>query len=378
MDNDLKYEIFVPYKNKKILIIKYLGNNICFYKLLKYSLTKECNELLEDEYNKYQIISKNNLSLRYNFENFNQIITMNNVVFDSNISLNIINNDIPYTIDFNTNILNIDSNDIDYYNDDNVSENEDELNKKKKYKKIKYKFKSINFSIKKICFIVCDYDYRKSTFDKFIFKKNINMEHEIIYIKNVLNNLESLYEEQHFIHGDFKCDNILLLKDENFKNNIIKDIKPYFFDLEFSILCTQNKVKIISNHEPRINLYLNLEPNFYLLKEFFHMFDYYLFTISILSYHSELKKNISFISFVDKYLNNNNNNDQNIMLFFYFYDKIYFYFKKNNTELTVNTMLDYCDYKIIYNILNYSYNKHLSNIEDKIKKIYYEIDNLNK
>jgi hypothetical protein len=120
MDEDLKYEIFVPFKNKKILIIRYNDNHISFYKLLKYSLTKENNEMLIDEYNKYQIISKNNLSLKYNFENFNQIITMNNVVFDSNISLNILNNDISYTIDFNTKILNIDSNDINYYNEDNV------------------------------------------------------------------------------------------------------------------------------------------------------------------------------------------------------------------------------------------------------------------
>jgi hypothetical protein len=376
MDEENNYEIFVPYKNKKIFIIKYQDNHISFYKLLKYSLTKENNEMLTDEYNKYQIISKNNLSLKYNFENFNQIITMNNVVFDSNISLNILNNDIPYTIDFNTKILNIDSNDIDYYNEDNISEDEDEINKIKKSKKIKYKFKTINFTIKKICFIVCDYDYRKSTFDKFIYKKNIEMAHEIIYIKNVLNNLESLYEEQHFIHGDLKCDNILLLKDENYKNNNIKNIKPYFFDLEFSILCTQNKVKIISGYNPRINLYLNLQPNFYLLKEFFHMFDYYLFTISILSYHSELKKNISFVSFLDTYLNSDN--DKNIMLFFYFYDKLCFYFRKNNIELNVNTMLDYCEYETIYKILNYSYNKSLSSIEDKIKKIYYEIDNINK
>ena len=66
------------------------------------------------------------------------------------------------------------------------------------------------------------------------------------------------------------------------------------------------------------------------------------------------------------------------MLFFYFYDKLCFYFRKNNIELNVNTMLDYCEYETIYKILNYSYNKSLSIIEDKIKKIYIEIDNINK
>jgi hypothetical protein len=377
MEESIKYKIKVPFINKKILIIEYHDNDIYFSKIIKYSLTKEHNELLESEYKKYQIISKNNLSLKYNFENFNQIINVNNVVFDSDITLDIINNNITYPIIVNTSLFNLKKEDAEYYNKNNISEEEDACNIIKKYKKIKYKFKTIYFNVKKVCFIICDYDYRKITFDKFIYNKNILMENELNCIKTILNNLEKLYEEQHFIHGDLKCDNILLLKDSI--NNSI----PYFFDLEFSILCKQNKIRIISDYEPRINLYLNLEPNFLLLKEFFHIFDYYLFTISIISYHSQLKKNLAFISFLDEYLNENDNNEndnndnENIIFFMYIYDKICYYLKKKNIVLTVSTMFDYCDYDSIHDILNYSFNKNLSYIEKKIKDIYLQIDTIN-
>ena len=149
--NNSNYKILAPFKNKKIFIIEYEDtiNDIYFSKIVKYSLTKEYNELLTEEYNKYQIVSKNNLSLKYNFENFNQIITLNNVVFDSNIDLHIMNNDISYIITLDTSFLNINKNDFDYYHEDNVSEDEDVDNKIKKYKKIKYKLKSMKFTIKK-------------------------------------------------------------------------------------------------------------------------------------------------------------------------------------------------------------------------------------
>jgi hypothetical protein len=372
MDNStLNYKILTPFKNKKIFIIEYEDtiNDIYFSKIVKYSLTKEYNELLTEEYNKYQIVSKNNLSLKYNFENFNQIISLNNVVFDSNIDLHIMNNDISYIITLDTSFLNINKNDFDYYHEDNVSEDEDKDNKIKKYKKIKYKLKSIKFTIKKMFFIVCDYDYRKLTFDKFLYIKNDNYDFEYYTIKTILNNLEILYEEQHFIHGDLKCDNILLLKD-------INNITPYFYDLEFSILFKQNTIKIISHCNPRVNLYLILKPNFVLIKDFLHIFDYYLLTMSVIAYHNNMNKIDDFISYMDKYILKEN--DAKILLFLYLYDKINYYFRKNNINITINTMLDYCDYDIIYEILTYSYNVNFSYIEKNIKYIYFEINALNK
>jgi hypothetical protein len=357
----INYKINIPYKNKKIFIIYYedTKNNIYFSKIIKYSLTKEYNELLTEEYNKYQIISK------YNFEKFNQIINLDNVVFDSNIDLNIINNDISYPITLNTSLLNIYKNDVNYYSDDNISEDEDSENKINKYKKIRYNLKSIKYTIKKMCFIICDYNYEKIRFDNYIYKKNKNFENELLAIKKILDNIVTLYEEEKFIHGDLKCDNILLLK----------DITPYFFDLEFSLFCNEDTIKIISHCKPRINLYLNLNPNFILKKDFLHFFDYYLFTITIIAYHNELKKNNIFISLLDKYLYNNN--DENLILFLYFYDKINYYFKENNIVITINTMLDYSSYNNIYKILNYSYNTSLSYIEEKIKFMYIEIYNMN-
>jgi hypothetical protein len=374
MDNST-YKILNPFKNKKIFIIEYEDtiNDIYFTKIIKYSLTKEYNELLTEEYNKYQIISKNNFSLKYNFENFNQIIILNNVIFDSNIDLNIMNTDISYLITLNTSLLNFNKNDYDYYNEDNVSEDEDEDkykdNKKKKYKKIKYNLKSINFSIKKMCFIVCDYDYRKMTFDKFLYKKNNDYDFEYYTIKTILNNLETLYEEQHFVHGDLKCDNILLLTD-------INNISPYFYDLEFSILFKQNTIKILTDCNPRVNLYLNLKPNFILIKDFLHIFDYYLLTLSIISYHNNMNKINDFLLFVNKYIFKEK--DAKILLFLYLYDKINYFFIKNNINITVNTMLEYTEYDIIYKILNYSYNINFSYVEKNIKYIYNEINNLNK
>jgi hypothetical protein len=368
--DNIRYKILNPFKNKKIFIIEYedIINDIYFTKIIKYSLTKEYNELLTEEYNKYQIVSKNNLSLKYNFENFNQIITLNNVVFDSNIDLNIMNNDISYPIILDTTFLNINKNDIDYYDEDNISEDEDQENKKNKYKKIKYKFKSIKFTIKKMCFIVCDYNYRKITFDKILYDKSYDYNFELFTIKKILNNLEILYEEQHFIHGDLKCDNILLLNNDN--------VIPYFYDLEFSILFKQNTIKIISHCNPRVNLYLNLKPNFVLIKDFLHIFDYYLLTMSVISYHNNMNKINNFILFVDKYILKEN--DAKILLFLYLYDKINYYFNKNNINITVNTMLDYCEYDTIHKILNDSYNVNFSYIEKNIKYMYDEINDLNK
>ena len=113
--NNKNYKILNPFKNKKIFIIEYEDNinDIYFSKIVKYSLTKEYNELLEEEYNKYQIVSKNNLSLKYNFENFNQIISLKNVVFDANIDLHIMNNNISYLINLDTTFLNVTKNDND-------------------------------------------------------------------------------------------------------------------------------------------------------------------------------------------------------------------------------------------------------------------------
>ena len=218
-------------------------------------------------------------------------------------------------------------------------------------------------------FIVCDYDYRKMTFDKFLYRKNDDYEFELLTIKKIINNLETLYQEQHFIHGDLKCDNILLLKD-------INNISPYFFDLEFSILFKKNTIKIISDCNPRVNLYLNLNPNFVLVKDFLHIFDYYLLTMSIISYHNSMHKINDFLSFIYKYILKEK--DAKILLFLYLYDKINYFFKQNNINITIQTMLDYCDYDTIYKILSYSYNIDFSYIEKNIKYIYNEINNLNK
>ena len=122
----------------------------------------------------------------------------------------------------------------------------------------------------------------------------------------------------------------------------------YYYDLEFSILFKQNTIKIISYSIPRVNLYLNLKHNFVLIKDFLHIFDYYLLTMSVISYHNNINKNNDFLLFVDKYILKEN--DAKILLFFYLYNKINYYFKKNNINITIKTMLYYCEYDTIYKI----------------------------
>jgi hypothetical protein len=170
------------------------------------------------------------------------------------------------------------------------------------------------------------------------------------------------------LEGNATTEEQALLKDLN-------NITPYFYDLEFSILFKQNTIKILSDSNPRVNLYLNLKKNFVLIKDFLHIFDYFLLTMSVISYHNNMNKINNFLTFVNKFTFKEK--DAKILLFLYLYDKINYYFTKNNINITVKTMLDYCDYDTIYKILTYSYNIDFSYIEKNIKYIYSEINDLN-
>ena len=61
-----------------------------------------------------------------------------------------------------------------------------------------------------------------------------------------------------------------------------------------------------------------------------------------------------------------------------FFWTIDYYFNKNNINITVKTMLDYCEYDTIHKILTDSYNVNFSYIEKNIKYMYDEINDLNK
>jgi hypothetical protein len=291
-------------------------------------------------------------------------------MFESDITLDIIHDNISYPIIFNTSLINLDYNDIEYYNEFNISdEDEENENVKNKYDTIVKKNKK-DFYVKKISFIVCDYYKNKDTFDMYITYRNNGIYDEINTINIILNNLNKIYEEQHFIHGDFKIDNILVIKDME-----TIQIKPYFYDLEFSILFKKNVLKIISRKNPRVNLYLELKSNFLIIKEFLHIFDYYLFTISILAYHIEYKKVDMFLLFLDNYIITNKQN--HIMLFSYFYYKLNHYFTNSTYRLNISSMLKYNSYKKIYEIINYSYYNKMEIIENNMKSMYNTIDELN-
>jgi len=332
-DNDIK--IYIPVKGKKVFVIK---SNL-FTKIIKYSLTKEGNQMLSDEYSKYQIIKRNNASNKYYFEDFNQIITLENVLFPSIITLNIIDGNKTYNINIDSSILYFCEDDAYYYTESNKSENIDENDDI--IKKNKYIYNNIcdEFVIKKIKFIICDYDKTKLTIDNYIYKNQNVLNDHINIFSSILSKLEILYDEQHFIHGDFKLDNILL-----------KEKVPYFYDLEFSIFMKKNTIRIENKVIPRVNLYLSLANGIILTKEFLHIFDYYLFTITIYAYYVEMKYANIVLKLIEEEAKRSN--QQHMLIFHYIYKRIYNYFDKNNkTKITVETMLQFCDYTTIRKII---------------------------
>ena len=366
MERLTNFKIYNPVKGKKVFVIK----SDEFTKIVKYSLTKDGNKLLNDEYIKYNILKKNNHSQKYYFENFNQIITLDNVKFPSIISLNIIENNIIYNVEINTELLIMTDDDIDYYTNSNQSENmEDDIEQtKKKEKYVNQKILN-EFVIKNMNFIICDYDKRKVTVDNYIYKNPDIIEEHINLISSILSKLDILYDEQHFIHGDFKLDNIL-----------VKDNIPYFYDLEFSLLLKSNTIRIDSKVVPRLNLYLGLANGVILTKDFLHLFDYYLFTITIFSYYVEMKKEEIMLKLFEE-KSKKYGIEYNMKMFYYIYNRLYKYFNKKN-KISVETMLNHCDYLTIRRIIKSKVGLMglLTNSpEYQIQKIYgimYDINNL--
>jgi len=330
-----KYKIYNPVKGKKVFVVSCSN----FSKIIKYSLTKEYNQLLNEEYMKYQIIKKNNMSHKYCLEDFNQIITLDNHdTLLPTFNLDILHNNEVFSVTINTSILQFTDDDKYYYTKSNKSDCDSDENNYENDNNKNIKTKEETSIIKKIKFIVCDYDNKKMTFDTYIYKNKDLLGDQLQIINSILKSLDTVYEEQHFIHGDFKLDNILLKVCQNENNN--ESYIPYLFDLEFSLLLKKNIIKIESEVVPRLNLYLLLKPGFIITKEFLHMFDYYLFTLTVYCYHKEFNKATAFM----KLIKNNNN------LFSYIYERIYKTFNKSK-EISLETMLNYCNYDVIKKII---------------------------
>ena len=83
--------------------------------------------------------------------------------------------------------------------------------------------------------------------------------------------LDEVFCQFNFTHGDFKQDNILIDK-------VTDEI--YFIDFEFSIIHSTDKTFVDGNVTP-IDRYLYLPRGSYVTKDFAHLFDVFLFTVSL-------------------------------------------------------------------------------------------------
>lgn len=112
-------------------------------------------------------------------------------------------------------------------------------------------------------------------------------------IHSILDIVNTVFRPNNFIHGDFKCNNILY----NISTNEIKII-----DLEFSIIVDDN---IVLKEDTTINLYLD-STDTKVTKRFLFLFDIYILVKSILSCPTFFPLNLyeCFMNIYNDYVNN--------------------------------------------------------------------------
>ena len=158
--------------------------------------------------------------------------------------------------------------------------------------------------------------------------------------ENIINIIEYCYNKWNFIHGDFKGNNILINTD-----NPLNDIK--IIDFEFSLIF--NTEQIIINNQ-MINLYLNLNINMILTKDFANFFDIYTLCVDLV-----YKNFIDLILFKQK-LEEIINNEQiiksnNLLDFYIIYCNIYKNKKKTFINIE-NKCLNLSFKTIVFNLLH--------------------------
>jgi serine/threonine protein kinase len=227
--------------------------------------------------------------------------------------------------------------------------------------------------IDKIFLIMANYDITKMRFyDYFLVNNNTyNDMDNINNINNILLKLKELHT-LNFIHGDFHTSNILI---DN-KSNVS------FIDPEFSLLLTENNIKIIEDEYPLINLYLKLPIGYQLTNDFLKIFDIYLLVINIYRYRSD---KLSFLENIYNYIITNNVLNNYLLNFYVIYYQLFYYIKTyGNITKILKKINSIASFKIIKKILL----KKFENLEtikyetdqslNNIYRIFNELDDINK
>ena len=181
--------------------------------------------------------------------------------------------------------------------------------------------------------------YNKNIISLSQYRRQENMIIKIYQIyENIINIIEYCYNKWNFIHGDFKGNNILI----NTNNNDIKII-----DFEFSLLFNDEQIII---KDQMINLYLKLDIDMIITKDFANFFDIYALCVDLV--HNYSVNLILFKNKLEEIINNEQIIKSNNLLDFYI---IYCNIYKNNKKTFINTedrCLNLSFRSIVFNLLH--------------------------
>lgn len=306
------YTLRFSFKDRNLFVIDYHDevNKVYFKKIVKYSIHTKYNFLLAMEYKNYKKIG-DTTNKDYSFESFDDIVYVKNISIREEFSMCIKHKENESETKY---LINLDIQDLC----DIVT-----LRDLGGYRGI----------ISQMVFMVATYDEEKISFDNFLHRNNTNMSDQVHYVAKIMKQLNEIYLERNFIHGDFKIDNIL-----------IKNEEISFIDLEFSHFFTvNNHITVMDENIPRVNLYLGSEKNVILTKNFLHIFDIYLFTISLYSFHLKKKESTDeYLLRLKEYLDMEKPDYGSIYYTYLLYKKINTVIQKNTFKLQYSNFTRFC------------------------------------
>jgi len=223
-----------------------------------------------------------------------------------------------------------------------------------------------NIETENLYIIIADYNPSKISLFDFINDKNNNNEIILKFILQSLDNLNTIYDEHGYIHGDFHIGNILVDTNK-------LDISPTFIDLEM-FLCMNNDDTL--EYQELCVDYLKIDDTYTLTKRFLHFFDMYLFTVSVYECLSYNRK-VSFILYLHSIFIANTNINKSFLYFYIIYINLHYYLVNNTTHSDLSINISHKNMKTLLGIFNNKYktilNMYNNNIFDDIINEIYDI-----